>query len=297
MDERLPSLTALAVAFARAAYTEAPYALRAASDPVARRLLPLGVAQLAAAMPLAWRVPAFTQRALHLLGMGFLDHVALRTAAIDSALESAIDRGVHQLVILGAGLDARAWRLDSLAQCNVFEVDHPATQGYKRRHVEALTPRARGVRFVSVDFEREAPGDRLAVSGHDPTVRSFWLWEGVTPYLNVSAIEATLAMIRGRSIAGSMLAVSYVTPDLLSIGRGMEPLLREGARLIREPLRGVMRTDELHALIERHGFEVQSDTDTLDWAARFWPAREARMIEARERLLVARVPPPYTSTP
>ncbi|MEI8259783.1 MAG: SAM-dependent methyltransferase, partial [Deltaproteobacteria bacterium] len=210
MDDRLPSLTALVVAFARAAYTSAPMALRVAPDPVARRLLPPVISHLAWAMPFAWRAPRVTQRALQLLGLGFLDHVALRTAAIDAALTAAVVGGVAQVVILGAGLDARAYRMGELSGAVVFEVDHPSTQRYKRRHIAGIAPLAREVRFVTVDFERDDPGALLAASGHDASAATFWLWEGVTPYLRPAAIEATLAMIRARSAPGSIVALTYV---------------------------------------------------------------------------------------
>jgi methyltransferase (TIGR00027 family) len=248
-------------------------------------------------MPFAWRAPTVTHRVLQTIGLGFVEHVALRTAAIDEALDRAMRAGIRQVVILGAGLDARAFRMESLARAVVFEVDHPATQRYKRGHIGKLAATAREVRFVTVDFGRDAIGDRLAVHGHDPTVRTFWLWEGVTPYLPHSVIEATLAMIRGRSVVGSEVALTYVTPDHLGFARGMEIVLRNTAAVIREPLHGVITRDALHAIVERTGFRVVEDTDTPDWAARYWPAERAAGVSARERLLVARVPPPYTEVP
>src|SRR5690349_9019109 len=66
------------------------------------------------------------------------DLIALRTATIDSAVREAIAGGTRQLVILGAGYDGRAWRLDELARVKVFELDHPATQGDKRARVADL---------------------------------------------------------------------------------------------------------------------------------------------------------------
>lgn len=299
MDDRLPSLTALVVAFARAAYTSAPATLRAASDPIAKLLLPPGISHLAAVLPIAWRAPRVTQRSLQALGLGFLDHVELRTAAIDAAVTDAAALGIVQFVILGAGLDARAYRLHELARSVVFEVDHPATQQYKLRHITGLAPCAKDVRFVPVDFERDDPGARLAASGHDATVPTFWLWEGVTPYLHPAAIEATVAMIRARSAARSILALTYVPPGALTraVGRGLERLLLRGARLIREPVYGVMATEAMHALMDRRGLTVQKDTDTRDWALRFWPAEEAHRLAVRERLLVAQVRESYTPTP
>ncbi|MEI8256576.1 MAG: hypothetical protein WCJ30_12960, partial [Deltaproteobacteria bacterium] len=88
---------------------------------------------------------------------------------------------------------------------------------------------------------------------------------------------------------GSIVALTYVPPGTLAFAPGIETFLMQGARLIREPVYGVIATAAMHALMERHGFAMQEDTATRDWAARFWPAGEARRMTARERLLVATV--------
>src|SRR4051812_20132317 len=84
------------------------------------------------------------------------DMIGLRTATIDKAARDAIAAGATQLVILGAGYDGRTWRMRELAGVRVFEVDHPATQNDKRRHLAELPPPIGDVTFVSIDFERES---------------------------------------------------------------------------------------------------------------------------------------------
>lgn len=103
-----------------------------------------------------------------------------RTVAIDEAIVAA---AAPQLVILGAGLDGRAWRLPALAEATVFEVDHPDTQRDKRARIAALAPAARDIRFVAVDFTRDDLGRALEQAGHDPARPTTWLWEGVVMYL------------------------------------------------------------------------------------------------------------------
>ena len=90
-----------------------------------------------------------------MLGFGMVDHVCLRTAAIDAAVVRAVEAGCRQLVILGAGLDGRAWRLNALREVDVYEVDHPDTQAEKRRRVDGLMQAASSVSFVPVDFARD----------------------------------------------------------------------------------------------------------------------------------------------
>src|SRR5207247_6302785 len=93
------------------------------------------------------------------------DLIALRTAAIDTAVRDAIAGGATQLVILGAGYDGRAWRMSELAGVRVFEVDRLATQGDKRAHLAELPPATGIVIFVAIDFEREPLGAALEHAG------------------------------------------------------------------------------------------------------------------------------------
>ena len=152
------------------------------------------------------------------LSLGLVEHLALRTLAIDRVVAASVAKGADQVVILGAGLDARAWRMDAMARAVVFEVDHPSTQRFKRERLGSRTSageRARAdVRFVEVDFERESLAARLAEAGHDVRRATTWIWEGVTPYLAPEATRATLAIVAVRSAPGSVLAVTYATPSM-----------------------------------------------------------------------------------
>src|SRR5262249_46565830 len=98
-----------------------------------------------------------------------------RTIAVDEAVREARS---PQLVILGAGLDGRAWRMRELAETTVFEVDHPDTQREKRSRIGTLAQAARDVRFVPVDFTRDSLDEALAAAGHDPARPTTWIWEG-----------------------------------------------------------------------------------------------------------------------
>ena len=150
------------------------------------------------------------------LAHAFLDRRAkmmvARTIAIDEAVRAAAS---PQLVILGAGLDGRAWRMPELRDVTVFEVDHPDSQREKQARAAALQRIAREVRFVPVDFARDRLDDALAAAGHDPARPTTWVWEGVVMYLERADIEATLAVIQRRSAPGSQLVVMYLGRSLL----------------------------------------------------------------------------------
>src|SRR5689334_1847716 len=139
------------------------------------------------------------------------DMIALRTAAIDGAIRDAVAAGAKQLVILGAGYDGRAWRMPELTGMHVFEVDHPATQGDKRAHLVELPEAAGIVRFVPIDFERESLAAVLDQAGHNRSLPTCWVWEGVVMYLTRDVVRSTAADIARRSAPGSTVIVNYHT--------------------------------------------------------------------------------------
>jgi methyltransferase (TIGR00027 family) len=139
----------------------------------------------------------------------YLDGILLRVAFIDALIA---ERPAAQVVILGAGLDTRAWRLRVLHDVRVFEVDHPATQTYKQRHARALGPPLADLRYVPVDFTRDALDSALAVAGHDARAPTLWIWEGVIMYLQDAALRSTLRTVHQLSAAQSSLIAHYHEP-------------------------------------------------------------------------------------
>ncbi|MFC9994159.1 class I SAM-dependent methyltransferase [Nocardia sp. NPDC127526] len=213
-----------------------------------------------------------------------------RTVAID---EAVVEAGNPQLVVLGAGLDARAWRMPGLAATAVFEVDHPASQADKKARLGGLEPIAKSVAFVPVDFGRDALGDALEASGHQPDLPTTWIWEGVMPYLTQSEVERTLDIIDRRSAPGSRLIATYPTPasgSALLKRWGLRLFLAAGGRLgskAQERLRSSWTPEQIHALFAVHGLDIVTDQDLLVVArALEVPVRRSRVL-ATGRIAVA----------
>jgi methyltransferase (TIGR00027 family) len=190
------------------------------------------------------------------------DMMALRTSAIDAAVRDAIASGARQLVILGAGYDGRAWRMRELDGIKVFEVDHPATQGQKRARVRELPPAIGTINFVSIDFGRDSLDTVLERAGHDRSVPTCWIWEGVVMYLSHDVMRGTLARIAQRSAPGSTLIVNYHT-----LLRGF--VARMIFKLIGEPQVSAWTQEEMAADLRAVGFIVREDSGMLDWNKRF----------------------------
>ncbi|PKL39401.1 MAG: SAM-dependent methyltransferase, partial [Candidatus Riflebacteria bacterium HGW-Riflebacteria-2] len=187
-----PSVTAVCVAALRATYDCAPPPLRIVHDPFARKLIPRPLARIIALTESRPRLAHALHRALAIVTRELSTNLPLRTAAIDDALRSALRVHPTQVVLLGAGLDARAWRMPELAPCAVFEVDRPGAHRVKRRRLAGSTPHPRSHHTLAVDFEQQTVADALLPAGFDPSAATVWLWEAVTMYLTRAAIDRAL---------------------------------------------------------------------------------------------------------
>jgi methyltransferase (TIGR00027 family) len=137
--------------------------------------------------------------------------LALRVAYLDRLVALAVDElGARQVVILGAGYDTRAARLPR-ASVRYFEVDHPATQADKRAQLAKLAGYpVDAATYVSCNFEREDPIERLVANGFGTREPALVIWEGVVPYLSEPAIRATTATLARGLDPRSLVAFDFV---------------------------------------------------------------------------------------
>ncbi len=123
--------------------------------------------------------------------------------------------GIPQIVILGAGFDARAYRMAGTTDAIVFEVDHPSTSAAKRALLEsALAAIPRHVRFVPIDFNARPLSSEMEIAGYDPGRRTLVIWEGVTNFLTEDAVDATLRWCASAA-GGSRVVFTYVDRKVL----------------------------------------------------------------------------------
>jgi methyltransferase (TIGR00027 family) len=258
MRDGSPSNTSFLVSFARGLGVDDQQI-----DPLAHELLPFWLARLAAAPAALGGLAGLYRRAVRATTFGLIDHMVLRTKAIDIHLIAALRSGIDQLVILGAGLDARAWRLPDLKNATVFEVDHPATQHYKRSRIAEKNPPAE-VRYVAVDFERERFAGGLTCAGFRSDAPSVWIWEGVTMYLPLAAIHDSLGQLTSLAAPESQLAMTYRVPGVLpfgALGRAAIPALFAAGG---EPLKGTIEPCELVSAVAPE-WDVVYDEDAHGW--------------------------------
>ncbi len=201
MQQTIPSRTALRVALRRAAHQiyDSPTLFK---DPLAITILGKeNAAELS-------RTPNRTDRPFSTSLRAF---IVARSRYAEDNLKVAVTCGVRQYVLLGAGLDTFAYR-NPWPELQVFEVDHPATQEWKRELLKKgaiVTPR--NLRYAPVNFETQSLPAQLEEAGFDPNLPTFFAWLGVVPYLTNPAFRTTLGFVAGRP-AGSGIVLDYGQP-------------------------------------------------------------------------------------
>ena len=148
-------------------------------------------------------------------GFAGLSHTLARSRYTEDSLAVAVTQGVKQYVILGAGMDTFAFRqLDGFDCLQVFEVDHPAMQSFKRHRLEELAWEQPGrLHFIAMDFTRDSLSAELLKSPYGPQIKSFFSWLGVSMYLTRQEVLKTLHTIAQVAPSGSTVVFDYLDED------------------------------------------------------------------------------------
>ena len=278
MLEQEPSRTAFAAAAYRAAHQVVDQG-RIFQDPFALPILGLTAETIVDT--------AQAQQAQG--GMRFF--IAARARFAETALEQGVEaRGVEQLVVLGAGLDTFAYRNSLGDRLQIFEVDFPATQLWKKRRLkDAGIAIPKTLAFAPVDFERDSLLGGLEAAGFDAGKRCFFMWLGVVPYLTLAAVRATLASIAGLK-GGAEVVFDYGDPPA-SLSPEMRALQAERAARVAalgEPFLTYFEPPTLHALLTGLGLGVVEDLGPRAIFERFVDAPTLAAIAMRGRPLPER---------
>ena len=253
MEQAVASRTALSVALRRAAHQiyDSPVVF---DDPIAVGILGATYAEQLR------RTPLRTDRPFSTALRAFL---VARSRYAEDNLRRAVSRGVEQYVLLGAGLDTFAYR-NPFAKLRVFEVDHPATQQWKRELLQRnniAIPDS--IAYTPVDFERQSLTEQLGFAGFNSHAPAFFSWLGVVPYLTLEAFRATLSFIAAQR-PGSGLTLDYGQP------RSTLPLLEQ------------MERDSLASRVEKAGEPFQLFFTSTEISAELSPFHGVEDLGAPE---------------
>jgi methyltransferase (TIGR00027 family) len=248
---RTASRTAEHVALFRALETQRPDRLFV--DNYATRFLPARyrwLVRAAALQPVGRRIAGFIDSRYP---GGPRTSAIARTRLIDDLLAEAKP---EQVLLLGAGYDSRAHRIPGIP--TTYEVDHPATQQAKRRHI-ADRPH---VHYIAVDLNERRLADAL---GSLPRKRTVVIWEGVTNYLAAAAVDATLRDLVKITAQGSTVIFTYVDKAALHA----DTTWHKGVAKVGEPWTFGLDTSEVPEYLAERGLDLEGDMSTRDAALRY----------------------------
>lgn len=209
MRKSQSSMTASGIAIMRALESEKPAAERICYDPYARQMVSSALYHFVKFFD---RLGYSEKR-----GPGVMGFLAVRERHIDEYLKTCLANGARQVIILGAGYDARAYRFEEFKRgVRVFEVDHPATQQSKLKRLQKIFGSVPSyVTYVSIDFNTQTLEQRLRECGYDEQQKTLFIWQGVTQYLTPEGVDSTLAFVANHSSPGSSIIFDYMYTSLL----------------------------------------------------------------------------------
>jgi methyltransferase (TIGR00027 family) len=263
MIQGRPSRTAQRVAMRRAAHQlfDSPKVL---DDPLAVRIVGREAAATLSGVYDRLSPPARYMRAF----------MAVRSRFAEDELALAVNRGITQFVVLGAGLDTFAYR-NPHPNLRVFEVDHPATQEWKRQRLASeniAIPES--VTYAAVDFNTQTLADGLRTAHFQADKPAFFSWLGVTMYLDPQTVLDTLRLIHTMSPENGIVFDYTVPRHLLNtMGKLILDAIMNRVAAAGEPFRGFFVPSELAAALSQIGYRHVEDLDSTAINARYFANR------------------------
>jgi methyltransferase (TIGR00027 family) len=189
------------------------------------------------------------------VGGAMTRYLRARTAFVDRVVVAALEGGVTQVVVAGAGYDGRSLRYGKPG-VTWFELDHPSTQADKRRRLGRLGLTAPGTVFVPADFTAGSPAAALAAAGHDPAAPTLFVCEGVAVYLEVGVLASLLAGLRSAAAPGSRLALTLSVAADLPETDGRRRRFEAAVGALGEPVRSMLTADDAAELLAGAGWRA-----------------------------------------
>jgi len=202
--------------------------------------------------------------------------VAVRTRYIDDVLGEALGRGVEQVVILGAGFDARAYRIPRIERTRVFEVDHPATQSRKKAVLTRQLRRLPAhVTLIPADFATQTLDSVLLAAGFRPELPTFFICEGVTHYLSAADVDGLFHHVAAGA-AGSRMVFTYIHRGMLDGSAAFTGAADTLATVRRagEPYTFGLDPSDIEPYLAARGFRLVEDVGASEYRERYLMSRD-----------------------
>jgi methyltransferase (TIGR00027 family) len=238
---------------------------RIVTDPLAVRVLPPALALMVRAC--RWRrLRNSLIRATDKRAQGIWGGVLCRKRYADDQVTAAVEAGIEQFVVLGAGLDTRAYRLLDQDRARVYEVDLPVNIDTKRARLGDVPDH---VRLIAVDFETDDLMESLTGNGFQLDQPTMFVWEAVTQYLTEDGVRRTLALL-AKATTGSRLAFTFIRRDFLD---GTNAYNAEGAYrdfVVRHQVWHFgLAPDQVAGLLEEYGWVEREQVGAAEYQDRY----------------------------
>ena len=213
---------------------------------------------------------------------GFHEHLISRTRFIDDLINESAAKGIEQYVILGAGYDTRAHRLQLPSSIRIFEVDQVEVQATKRSKLPKELTDLENITYVAVDFNRHSLTERLIDEGFDQSKSTIFTLEGVSQYITKEALNSTIKEVaKLTQKARSLFFLSYVN-ELLDknpkacFGAGYPgakkraSLIRYGSAKVGEPWISFYSTEDIESLLSKNDYTIIDNVTLRDLNSRYF---------------------------
>lgn len=192
---------------------------------------------------------------------GMLEYVIARTKYIDSIFINSLNQNISQIVFLGAGFDSRSYRFNHLIKTSkIFEVDTKATQEYKRTILKNKNQVFENINYIEADFEKDNVFEKLIENGYNISVKTLFIWEGVTFYLTINAVKRMLMEIRKNSGRESMICFDFQTI------KNMKDLIKTG---IEETIKFGIEEGKINEFISSNKYSIIEHLNSKEIEQRF----------------------------
>lgn len=277
MKANSPSRTAQYMALFRAIETERPIKKRLFTDKYAINFLDTGLktATKISGLPI---IGSLIPKIIHRKALGELSSGTARTKFIDDLLLQTIQNGIQQVLILGAGFDTRALRLDFLKEIPIIEIDHPDTAKFKIEKLKQIGRLPDNIRYLQLDFNKESLNSLAQKNNIDFTKTTTIIWEGVTNYLSEEAINKTFEFIK-HFPQNSFILFTYIHKQVLDNANVFEGTgkLFENLKQNEERWTFGFIPSELPNYLQQFGISLIDDKGASEYRNKYIPERKGQL--------------------
>jgi methyltransferase (TIGR00027 family) len=259
------SATAMGVLLARFTESRKPEDKRICYDPYAVHFISPSMLEWASRCP--EEVKAMHEQRESLLP-GLSNSIVARVRFFDDFVGKMIEEGLEQLIILGAGYDSRAYRIEGLKKIRTFEVDHPSTQILKRKKIiDILGGLPDHITYVPADLERQDLGKKLLERGYNRSKKTLFLMEGILMYIRPDTVDEIFSFISMNSGNGSKILFDYHPQSVvdgnseLEVGRNLYNHVSQ----LNEPFIFGIEPEDVEGFLTQRGFSKIRNVASEDY--------------------------------